>query len=80
MSSQSSNVHILIKRTFLRLFKSLFSIKNMDKNLVMKMFFYITQCLDTPLLFDDAERAYFRGCEEYAEILSILNSSDSKVD
>lgn len=45
------NVPIMVRRTFLRLFRSMFSIKGRDANLVMKLFYFTSQCFQDPYLF-----------------------------
>lgn len=57
-------VPTLIQRTFLRLFRPLFSVPGRDAEVVMKLFNYTSSCFQYPLLFESTERTYYKGCED----------------
>jgi hypothetical protein len=53
----------MVKKTFLKLFRSLMEIKEKTVPQVQQLFYFVHTGFATPLLMDTAERAFCKGCE-----------------
>lgn len=58
-----------LQRTFLRLFRSIFSIPGRDSDLVKSLFHYTSVCFSNPHLFETAGRTFYRGCEDNPRLM-----------
>lgn len=54
---------LMVKKTFLKLFRSLMEIKEKTVPQVQQLFYFVHTGFATPLLMDTAERAFCKGCE-----------------
>lgn len=67
------NVHfkapIIVKKAFLKLFRSLMSNKAKNAIMAKKLFYYNSISFDNELLADEADRTFYKGCEHNAALM-----------
>ena len=61
---------ILIKRAFLKLFRSLLSNKAKNATMAKKLFYYNSISFDNDLLADEADRTFCKGCEHNSKLMA----------